>query len=70
MAQNPMPQLAWHNSGTAMKPFHRSASDPIGYERSRDQWFYYDETWNRSYGNYDTEDEARAALADYHASMV
>ena len=63
-------QIAWHNSGTALLPFHRSPSDPIGYERSRDQWFFYEETWQRSLGYYNTEDEARTALANYHASMV
>lgn len=45
-----MGQIEWHNSGTAMKPFHKSAADPIGYNRDRDQWFFYDETWQPASG--------------------
>lgn len=58
-------QIEWHNSGTAMKPFHTSAADPIGYDRNRDQWFFYDETWNHCANLYDTEADARAALKHY-----
>lgn len=60
-----MAQIEWHNSGTALKPFHRSAADPIGYSRDRDQWFFYDETWNHAGGYHNTEEEARAALKHY-----
>lgn len=70
MALNTTDQITWHNSGTAMLPFHRSPSDPIGYDRSRDQWFFYDETWCRAHGRYDTEASARTALAAYHAAEV
>ena len=44
-------------------------SDPVFFDDGEGGWFFWDETWSRSFGPYKTESDARDALKLYGDSL-
>lgn len=47
-----------------------SDMDPIHYDKDKEAWYFYDETWADQVGPFETEEEARKALDLYVTEVL